>query len=72
VSAEQGTHFFYITMHQVNALGPYTNSFSGAFTPKPGETRLDLYNAIRADFEASDSKVRGGIVLAFDIQPNQL
>lgn len=69
---QQGTHFFFITMQQVNALGPYTNTFSGAFTPKPDETRLSLYNAIRAEFEASDPKVRGGVVLAFDIQPNKL
>lgn len=69
---EQGTHFFFITMSQVNHMGPYMNTLSGALTPREGQARLDLFNEIRAEFESRDPKVRGGVVLAFDIQPNKL
>lgn len=69
---EQGTHFYFITLQQANARGIYTNTLSGYWTPAPGQTRLDVFNEIRAKFEARDAGVRGGVVLAFDIQPNQL
>jgi hypothetical protein len=69
---ERGSHFFFITMSQVNHMGPYMNTLTGTLTLKPGATRLELFNEIRAEFESRDPKVRGGTVLAFDIQPNKL
>lgn len=69
---EQGTHFYFITLQQGNARGFYTNTLSGCWTPGAEQTRLDVFNEIRAEFEARDPGVRGGVVLAFDIQPNQL
>ncbi len=70
--AEQGTHFYFMSMQMSNARGFYTTDFQGVLTPKPGQTRLDLFNEIRADFEAREPRVRSGVVIAFDIQPNKL
>lgn len=68
----QGTHFWFMTVQTPNSFGVYVNSYQGAWTPKPGETRLDAFNAIRALVNEKDPKSEGGLVLAFDIQPNEL
>jgi hypothetical protein len=69
---EQGTHFWFISIQTSNARGIYTNSYQGAWTPPPGATRLDMFNKIQDLVETEDPRARGGMVIAFDIQPNQL
>lgn len=69
---EQGTHFFFITIQQGNARGYITNTLSGTVTPRLGQSRFDLFTQTRARFEQLDPRIRDGIVIAFDIQPNTL
>jgi hypothetical protein len=68
----QGTHFWFIVIQKPNAAGLYMNSYQGAWTPGPNATRLDTFNAIRSYVEDQDPRARGGMVTAFDIQPNQI
>jgi hypothetical protein len=70
--AEQGTHFWFMTIHTPNARGVYTGSYQGTRNPEPGQTRLDLFNSIRREIAELYPETRGGVALAFDIQPNQL
>jgi len=70
--AEQGTHFWFMTIQTPNARGFYVNSYQGTWTPRPKATRLDTFNDIRSYIDEQDPRARGGIVAGFDIQPNQL
>lgn len=69
---EQGTHFWFMTVQTPNASGYYMNSYQGTWTPQAEATRLDVFNAIRSHVDEQDPRARGGIVVAFDIQPNGL
>ena len=69
---EQGTHFWFMSIQAPTRTGIYAASHQGSWTPRAGQTRLDLFNEIYAHVEASDPPSRGGTVIAFDIQPNQL
>lgn len=68
----QGTHFWFMTMQTPNAAGYFMNSYQGTWTPGPEETRLDMFNSLRSLVEETDPRSRGGTVIAFDIQPNQI
>lgn len=68
----QGTHFWLLTMQTPNAAGFYLNSYQGTITPAAGATRLDAFNEVRRLVEEQDPPSRGGIVLAFDVQPNRI
>ena len=67
-SAEQGTHFWHMTLQR----GNHQADHYGTFTPKPTETRLDVFNWLYSHVTEKDPSVQDGVVLAFDIQPNQL
>ena len=69
---EQGTHFWMMALHVKNSAGVHLNSYHGTWTPTPGATRLDTFNAIRAYVDEQDPTARGGLATAFDLQPNQL
>ena len=69
---EQGTHFWFMVFQTPNESGLYVNSYQGTWTPKPGATRLDLFNAIRDFVREQDPRARGGVVTAFDIQRNEV
>lgn len=71
-AGEQGTHFWFMTIQTQNARGHWMGSYQGVLTPEPEETRLELFNSIRDDIFAGDPRARGGVVLAFDLQPNQV
>lgn len=70
---QQGTHFFLITIQYPRPGGTVgITSANGAWTPARKSTRLDVFNAIRAELESQYPECRGGTVLAFDLQPNRL
>ncbi|MEU6048920.1 hypothetical protein ABZ829_00590 [Streptomyces xanthochromogenes] len=71
-ASTQGTHFWFMTIHSPDAAGVFMNSYQGTWTPEPDATRLDTFNAIRHYVDTEDARARGGIVTAFDIQPNEL
>jgi hypothetical protein len=72
VSAQQGTHFWLMTIQKAVSGGIRYLDAQGTWTPGPAETRMDAFNSIRLDVEMRDPRIQGGVVLAFDIQPNQL
>jgi hypothetical protein len=61
-----------MTIQTPNAAGYQLNDYQGVLTPKPGTTRLSLFNDIRAEIEQADPLSAGGVVIAFDVQPNEL
>ena len=69
---EQGTHFWFMSVMAVNPRGPWMNDYQGTVTIAPDATRLELFNQIREEVAEKDPRSRGAVVLAFDIQPNQL
>lgn len=68
----QGTHFWFMAIQTPNHTGYRLNDYQGVLTPLPGSTRLDLFNDIRREVERQDPLSRGGIVVAFDLQPNKI
>lgn len=66
------THFWFMAIQTPNVHGYRLNDYQGALTPEPGTTRLSLFNEIREEVERKDPLSRGGIVIAFDVQSNQL
>lgn len=70
--SNQGTHFWFMVIGTRNAVGAWMNTYTGTWTPKPGATRLDMFNIIQAYVDEQDPRARGGIVTAFDIQRNEL
>lgn len=74
-SPAQHSHFWLIVIQTPNtptSPGYYVGTTYGTLTPSPGATRFDLFSMARAYAEAKDPRLRGGVVLAFDIQPNQI
>jgi len=68
----QGTHFWLMVIQTPNAGGLSINSYQGTWTPKPGATRLEMFNKIRSFVDEQDPRARGGIATAFDFQPNTI
>jgi hypothetical protein len=68
---EQGTHFWFMTIQTSNASGYFICGYQGTWTPRPEVTRLDTFNDIREFVDQRDSRANGGVVTAFDIQPNK-
>ena len=69
---EQGSHFWFMSVMVVNSIGPWVNDYQGTLRLVPGATRLEVFNQIREEVAQSDPRSRGAIVLAFDVQPNEL
>lgn len=66
------THFWFMVVQTPNAHGFRIIDFQGTLTPEPGTTRLSLFNEIRAEVQRRDPQSQGGVVIAFDVQPNHL
>ena len=64
--------FWFMTIQKPNAHGYFLNSYQGTLTPAPGTTRLTLFNEIREEVDRQDPRTIGGVVIAFDVQPNEL
>lgn len=72
MTTRQGTHFWTMTLQCMEDDRPAVTGCNGHWTPKPGQTRYDVFQEIRAEIENSQPQTRGGVVVAFDIQPNAL
>ena len=70
-SEEEGTLFWFMAI-QAPHRGVWLNDYQGTWVPEPGDTRMDCLNAIRQNVDDPDPRARGGIVIAFDIQPNKI
>lgn len=72
-NTEQGTHFWTMAIQARSATeGLNITGAWGTWTPKRGQTRYDVFNDIRGALSESQPETRGGVVIAFDIQPNKL
>ncbi|MFI9598965.1 hypothetical protein ACIHCX_03620 [Streptomyces sp. NPDC052043] len=71
-ATKQGSHFWMMTIQTPNAAGYNVTDYQGTLTPARGATRLDLFNEIREEIYRESPHSRGGVVIAFDVQPNQL
>ncbi|MEU8623056.1 hypothetical protein [Streptomyces sp. NPDC048623] len=65
----QSTHFFFMSVR--TAIGEFTH-FSGAFTPRPGATRSEVFEWVYGELGRRRPEARGSSVIAFDVQPNGL
>lgn len=72
MSSEQGSHFWHMVIQTPNARGMHLGSYQGTRTPKRGQTRLDLFNDVLDEMYQKYPESRGGVVIAFDIQPNKI
>lgn len=72
LAEEPGTHFWFMTIQTPNGAGVFVNSYQGTWTPKLGQTRLTVFNAIRAFIREKDPRTAAGVVVAFDLQRNEL
>lgn len=70
LGVEQGSHFWLMVVEDRRGRDHYAGS--GTTTPPAGATRRDMRDLLLADLEAEYPQARGGILIAFDIQPNQL
>jgi hypothetical protein len=61
-----------MTVFKASPGGFDVRDFRGTVTPKPGASRFDLFDLIRARVNEMDPSKEGGTVVAFDIQPNQI
>lgn len=70
---KQGTHFWRMAI-QAPATDRTTNVIGGfgTWTPKRGQTRHDVCEDIRDALTEKYPEAQGGVVIAFDIQPNKL
>lgn len=71
-AAEQGTHFYVLTLQKPAGHGMALATTSGTHTPPTNWSTYDFYLAVRADLERNQPELRGGVVVHFDIRPNQL
>jgi hypothetical protein len=72
MSSDQGTHFWFMAIQTPNGSGYCLADYQGVCTPCPGATRLDVFNDLREGINRQHPQSRGGTVIAFDIQPNQI
>lgn len=64
--------FWLMTIQTPNEAGYNITDYQGILTPRPGATRLELFNEIREQIERDNPQSRDGAVIAFDVQPNDL
>ncbi|MFJ5644060.1 hypothetical protein [Streptomyces sp. NPDC093223] len=69
---KQVPHFWFMTIETPGVGASRVGSYQGLRTPRRGQTRLELFNSIRAEIEERDPLTRGGVVVGFDIQPNEM
>jgi hypothetical protein len=70
---EQGTRFWTMSIQAPGLPGvPNITAGFGTWTPGEGQTRFDVFPEIKAALTEQYPQCQGGVVLAFDIQPNKL
>ncbi|WP_405501193.1 hypothetical protein OG501_20920 [Streptomyces niveus] len=65
----QGSHFFVLT---VEKPGLASATSSGSYTPPPGATRLDAFNALYKNVTGSAPTLDRANVVFFSLEPNQI
>ncbi|MGW4703252.1 hypothetical protein [Streptomyces sp. NPDC004285] len=70
---KQGTYFWFMAIQtSTAATGTTIGDYQGTISPPRGTTRFDLFNKVRAEVEQRYPQAVGGVVVAFDVQPNKL
>lgn len=65
----QGSHFFVLTVEKPGVASATT---SGCYTPPPGATRVDAFNALYAELTSSAPALYRANVVFFSLEPNQV
>ncbi|MFI6084617.1 hypothetical protein ACIBBB_27200 [Streptomyces sp. NPDC051217] len=65
----QGSHFYVLT---VEKQGLASATCSGSYTPPPGATRLDAFNALYQELTSSAPTLHRANVVFFSLEPNQI
>ncbi|MFF0729934.1 hypothetical protein [Streptomyces sp. NPDC004134] len=65
----QGSHHWVITLE---IPGRLTSTYGGTYTPPPGATRSDVYQAIRGDITRQKPELARANVMFFALESNRL
>ncbi|MFD5014609.1 hypothetical protein [Streptomyces chartreusis] len=68
-TSSDGTHFWVMS---VDKPGVASATRSGTYTPRPGDTRQDAFDAIFDSITSGHPALSGATVLFFSLEPNRL
>lgn len=66
---EQGSHHYVLT---VDLPGKTAATLHGTHTPAPGQSRQDVFLAIRREIARNNPDLERGTIIFFSLEPNQL
>ncbi|MFE3215197.1 hypothetical protein [Streptomyces antimycoticus] len=69
---QQGSHHFVLTLQKPHGGGSITATFANTFTPRPGDTRADLYEVLRKEITQANPELANANVMFFSLEPNGL
>ncbi|GAA0960938.1 MULTISPECIES: hypothetical protein [Streptomyces] len=69
---QQGSHHFVLTLQKPHGGGFISATFANTFTPRPGDTRADLYEVLRKEITQAHPELADANVMFFSLEPNGL
>ena len=69
---QQGSHHFVLTLQKPHRGGFISATFANTFTPRPSDTRADLYEVLRKEITQAHPELTDANVLFFSLERNQL
>lgn len=72
MQSEQGTHFWFMSLALITREGMSYYRRTGHLSLNPGATRFTAFEEILGAMKEQTPLLHNAVVLAFDIQPNEL
>ncbi|WP_421108273.1 hypothetical protein [Streptomyces sp. NEAU-S77] len=69
---QQGSHHFILTLQKPYQGGFVTATFTNTFTPRPDDTRADIYKVLFEQVTRANPELANANVLFFSLERNQL
>lgn len=69
---QRGTHHFILTLQKPHREGFVTATFTNTFTPRPGDTRAEVYEVLCEQVTRANPDLARANVLFFSLERNQL
>ncbi|MGW2326389.1 hypothetical protein ACWC5C_11540 [Streptomyces sp. NPDC001700] len=69
---QQGSHHFVLTLQKPHRQGFVTVTFTNTFTPRPDDTRADIYEVLLEEVAREKPELKGANVVFFSLERNQL
>lgn len=69
---QQGSHHFVLTLQKPHRGGFISATFTNTFTPRPGDTRADVYGVLFEEVTRANPELVRANVLFFSLERNQL